>query len=98
MFLKPVPKFCYIFYFMHINEFFRFRLLVSNYLMQMQRAFISNREHLLLFAKIIVSVGKSKFLSLVLFSFWQFICYCFCSEIGEGGVRNAGICGVYGQR
>lgn len=70
MFLKPMPKFCYIFYFMHINEFFRFRLLVSNYFMQTQRAFISSREHLLLFAKIIVSVGKSKFLSLVLFSFF----------------------------
>ena len=66
--------------------------------MQMQRTFISNREHLLLFAKIIVSVGKSKFLSLVLFSFWQFICNCFCSEIGDGGVKNAGICGVYGKR
>ena len=75
---------------MHINEFFRFRLLVSNYLMQMQRAFISNREHLLLFAKIIVSVGKSKFLSLVLFSFWEFICNCFCSEIGESGRETLG--------
>lgn len=64
----------------------------------MQRAFISNREQLLLFAKIIVSVGKSKFLSLVLFSFWQFFCNRFCSEIGEGGVKNAEICGVYGQR
>ena len=62
----------------------------------MQRAFISNREHLLLFAKIIVSVGKSKFLSLVLFSFWEFICNRFYSETGESGVRNVRICGVYG--